>query len=238
LSGQYFKSTSTLRKFLPFLFFSNNYFDETVLKLNYEECYYDVIEVNRNISFEELKKAYYKLVFKYHPDQKQTEAEKELGNKQMMVINGAYRILKDPYTRAQYDLQCEKGFFGAKAGIKGTAKNDGSNFSSSKSKTNPQESNIQEKKQVESSGQKVSPMSPSASRYSTFANIKNNNYNNENNEVYNRYTTNKIYNDNYFENNNEQYTKEESDFLFKYKIINRGDGSLKSLKVDKKELNK
>lgn len=62
-----------------------------------------------NVDAKELKKSYYKVVFKYHPDNKETTEEKELCNKQMMVINGAYRVLKDPITRAQYDKQRAKG---------------------------------------------------------------------------------------------------------------------------------
>jgi len=72
-------------------------------KLDFEENHYDILEVNPLSSQEELKKAYYKIVFKYHPDNKETEDEKELANRQMMVINFAYKILRDPSTRAEYD---------------------------------------------------------------------------------------------------------------------------------------
>lgn len=41
--------------------------------------------------------------FKYHPDNKNSEVEKQLCNRQMMVINAAYKVLKDPETRAKYD---------------------------------------------------------------------------------------------------------------------------------------
>jgi hypothetical protein len=101
-------------------------------KLDYDECYYKVyscvyyfslmlftirpfstkvLEVEPSIGAKELKRAYYKIVFKYHPDNKVTDAEKDLANKQMMVINGAYRVLKDPSTRSQYDKQRVKGLF-------------------------------------------------------------------------------------------------------------------------------
>jgi molecular chaperone DnaJ len=68
-----------------------------------------VLEVESTIGVKELKKSYYKVVFKYHPDNKETAEEKDLCNKQMMVINGAYRVLKDPATRQQYDKQIAKG---------------------------------------------------------------------------------------------------------------------------------
>lgn len=56
-------------------------------KLNFEECYYDVLEAQPSYDGKQLKKAYYKVVFKYHPDGKETIEEKELSNKQMMVIH-------------------------------------------------------------------------------------------------------------------------------------------------------
>ena len=68
-----------------------------------------VLETEPNVGTKELKKAYYKVVFKYHPDNKETNEEKNLCNKQMMVINGAYRVLKDPVTRSQYDKQRANG---------------------------------------------------------------------------------------------------------------------------------
>jgi len=67
------------------------------------------LETEPNVGTKELKKAYYKVVFKYHPDNKETNEEKNLCNKQMMVINGAYRVLKDPVTRSQYDKQRANG---------------------------------------------------------------------------------------------------------------------------------
>jgi len=54
-------------------------------KLDFDECYYDVLEADQSCNSKELKKAYYKIVFKYHPDTKINEIDKELCNKQMMV---------------------------------------------------------------------------------------------------------------------------------------------------------
>eukprot|EP01041_Mallomonas_annulata_P004366 gene4367-8692_t len=87
-------------------------------KLNFNECYYKVLEVSQDADATVIKKAFYKLVLKYHPDNKETEEEKNLCNKQMMVINGAYRILKDPTTRDIYNLKRQQGLFGANAKVK------------------------------------------------------------------------------------------------------------------------
>lgn len=95
-------------------------------KLDYDECYYKVLEVDPIVDLKELKRAYYKVVFKYHPDNKVdiTETEKELCNKQMMVINGAYRVLKNSLTRTEYNKKRALGLYGAKAGVKGSGTND------------------------------------------------------------------------------------------------------------------
>lgn len=61
--------------------------------------YYQILGVARDVSKDELKKAYRKLARKYHPDvSKEADAEakfKEAGE--------AYEVLKDPEKRAQYD---------------------------------------------------------------------------------------------------------------------------------------
>lgn len=76
-------------------------------KLNFKECYYKILEVSLNSTQETIKKSFYKLVLQYHPDGKETQYEKDLCNKQMMVINGAYRTLKDPNTRYVYDCKMQ-----------------------------------------------------------------------------------------------------------------------------------
>ena len=96
-------------------------------KLDFNEDYYSVLDVESTVDVKDLKKAYYKLVFKYHPDNIENEQTKSLCNKQMMVINGAYRILKNINLRILYDRQRRKGLVGAGAGIKeSSVNNDGS----------------------------------------------------------------------------------------------------------------
>jgi len=58
--------------------------------------YYQILGVPKNASAEEIKKAYYKLAHKYHPD-KGGDKEK------MKEINEAYQILSDREKRSQYD---------------------------------------------------------------------------------------------------------------------------------------
>jgi molecular chaperone DnaJ len=58
--------------------------------------YYKILGVPPNASDDEIRKAYYKLAHKYHPDKGGDE-------KKFKEINEAYRVLSDKEKRAQYD---------------------------------------------------------------------------------------------------------------------------------------
>ena len=57
--------------------------------------YYAILGVNKNITKDELKKVYYKLVKKYHPDkfENSSKKEKENAENKMKEINEAYEYL-------------------------------------------------------------------------------------------------------------------------------------------------
>ena len=65
-----------------------------------KRCYYEVLEVQRGVSDEELKTAFRKLALKWHPDRNRGDSSSEARFKE---INEAYEILKDPEKRAAYD---------------------------------------------------------------------------------------------------------------------------------------
>jgi DnaJ-class molecular chaperone len=67
-----------------------------------KEDYYDILEVNKNSSTEDIKKAYRKLALKWHPDKNKDNLE--IANKKFLEINNAYQILNDPEKRRVYDL--------------------------------------------------------------------------------------------------------------------------------------
>lgn len=63
--------------------------------------YYQILEVPRNATNDEIKRAYRKLAMQYHPD-RNPEKEK-WANEKFKEINEAYAILGDPEKRGQYD---------------------------------------------------------------------------------------------------------------------------------------
>lgn len=65
--------------------------------------HYDVLGVGRDASEEEIKKAYNRLVRKWHPDKQPNDAAKKLAEEKMHAINRAYHVLGDKKKRAQYD---------------------------------------------------------------------------------------------------------------------------------------
>ena len=85
-------------------------------KLDFDEDFYAVLEVDPKADKAALKKAFYKMVFKYHPDRQEGDEAKALANKQSMVINNAYKVLKEENKRAAYDRQRQSGMYGNAAG--------------------------------------------------------------------------------------------------------------------------
>jgi len=78
-----------------------------------EMDYYEILEVNRDCSGAELKKAYRKLALKYHPDRNPDDKEAE---EKFKLINEAYQVLSDDEKRAIYDRYGKEGLQGQGAG--------------------------------------------------------------------------------------------------------------------------
>ena len=62
--------------------------------------YYDVLGVTRSASDEEIKKAYRRLVFQYHPDRNPHDPHAET---RIREINAAYEVIGDSETRRTYE---------------------------------------------------------------------------------------------------------------------------------------
>ncbi len=79
--------------------------------------YYEVLEIDKSASEEDIKKAYRRLAKKYHPD-----VNKEPGaEEKFKEVNEAYEVLSDPQKKATYD---QFGF----AGLEGAGGMGGSGF--------------------------------------------------------------------------------------------------------------
>ena len=62
--------------------------------------YYEILGVSKNASDDEIKKAYRKLAFKYHPDKNPGDKEAEAKFKEATEAN---EVLSDKQKRARYD---------------------------------------------------------------------------------------------------------------------------------------
>lgn len=62
--------------------------------------YYKILDVSRNASADEIRKAYRKLAMQYHPDRNPGDKQSE---ERFKEINEAYQVLSDPQKRAHYD---------------------------------------------------------------------------------------------------------------------------------------
>ena len=74
-----------------------------------EMDYYELLEIGRDATGAEIKKAYRKLALKYHPDRNPGDTEAE---EKFKLINEAYQVLSDDEKRNIYDRYGKEGLAG------------------------------------------------------------------------------------------------------------------------------
>lgn len=64
-----------------------------------EKNYYEILNISKNATKEEIRKSYRKLALKYHPDKNKEQNAHNI----FIEINIAYETLKNPNSRTDYD---------------------------------------------------------------------------------------------------------------------------------------
>lgn len=68
-----------------------------------KKTYYEILEVDKKASQEDIKSAYRRLAMLYHPDKNMSPEAEEM----FKAIAEAYSVLSDPGKRKQYDIDNE-----------------------------------------------------------------------------------------------------------------------------------
>jgi DnaJ-class molecular chaperone len=76
-----------------------------IISVRIERDYYDILNIPPNASITEIKEAYRKLAFQYHPDKNQMSFE---ANERMKEINVAYDAISDNIDRKTFSSSTEK----------------------------------------------------------------------------------------------------------------------------------
>jgi DnaJ-related protein SCJ1 len=71
-----------------------------------EEDYYKILELDKDATESEIKKAFRRLSVKYHPDKNPGDQE---AAQKYLKVNKAYEALNDPEKKQLYDLYGEEG---------------------------------------------------------------------------------------------------------------------------------
>lgn len=75
--------------------------EERLSRMQSEQDYYELLDIAPDASAEQIREAYRKLAFQYHPDKNPAGQE---AIRKMQEINEAYATLIDPIKRREYDL--------------------------------------------------------------------------------------------------------------------------------------
>lgn len=76
---------------------------QTLLKRSRTKDYYKMLDVSRDASTAEIRKAYRRLSKTHHPDKVTSPEARPAAEKKMAAINEAYEVLSDPDLKARFD---------------------------------------------------------------------------------------------------------------------------------------
>jgi len=84
---------------------------------SYHKDYYELLGIDNKASQQEVKEAYRKLAFQYHPDRNKDDPD---ASDKMKALNEAYAVLSDPVKRENYDFLRERYGSSAYSEYRGT----------------------------------------------------------------------------------------------------------------------
>ena len=93
-----------------------------------DKDYYKILDVEKTVNAQDLKKAFYKKAHTCHPDKAKDETERKEFEAKFKELNEAYQVLSDENKRAQYDRFGAAGVNGGGAGGGGFNWQDWSNM--------------------------------------------------------------------------------------------------------------
>ena len=74
---------------------------------NHQQTYYEILQISPTATQAEIKKAYYKLSLKFHPDKNPNNVEE--AKEKFILVGEAYETLKDSEKRKSYDRELARG---------------------------------------------------------------------------------------------------------------------------------
>ena len=90
-----------VREYSKLRFFRKPSWDEGRCNIMPQTDYYEILGVDKTAAPKQLKEAYRKLAFKYHPDRNKGNPQ---ASEKMKQVNEAYAVLSDPSKKSEYDM--------------------------------------------------------------------------------------------------------------------------------------
>jgi len=86
-----------------------------------EQDYYKILRIDPSAPEREIKRAYYALASKLHPDKAKDQETRRKNEEQLALVSAAYNILKDSTKRKEYDIRRAESISSAAQQAKGSS---------------------------------------------------------------------------------------------------------------------